>query len=113
MKPRIAITVPHSMDLDYSERSWPQYAMAIERSGGEAVKVPLGLSQAAVADLINSCQGVLLPGSGADVNPQKYGQEPIPECAPPDRAREAVAECVARGDACPGPCNPAGESPGR
>jgi putative glutamine amidotransferase len=94
MKPRIAIPVPHSTDLDYSERSWPQYAAAIERAGGEAVKIPLGLPQNATADLINTCQGVLLPGSGADVNPHKYGQEPIEECAPPDPAREAVDELL-------------------
>lgn len=94
MKPRIAIPMPHSTDLDYSERSWPQYASAVERAGGEAVKVPLDLPQAAVADLIQTCQGVLLPGSGADVNPQKYGQEAIPECAPADPAREAVDELL-------------------
>ena len=94
MKPRIAIPMPHSTDLDYSERSWPQYASAVERAGGEAVKVPLDLSQAAVADLIHTCQGFLLPGSGADVNPQKYGQEAIPECAPADPAREAVDELL-------------------
>ena len=94
MKPRIAIPVPHSTDLAYSERSWPQYADPIERSGGEAVKVPLDLPQAAVADLINSCQGILLPGSGADVNPQKYGQELEPESAPADPRREAVDELL-------------------
>jgi putative glutamine amidotransferase len=94
MKPRIAIPVPHSTDLEYSERSWPQYAAAVERAGGEPIKIPLGLSQSAVADLINRCQGVLLPGSGADVNPQKFGQEAIPECAPADPAREAVDELL-------------------
>jgi putative glutamine amidotransferase len=94
MKPRIAIPVPHSTDLDYSERTWPQYATAIERAGGEAVKIPLGLPQNATADLINTCQGILLPGSGADVNPHKYGQEPTEECSPSDPAREAVDELL-------------------
>jgi putative glutamine amidotransferase len=37
---------------------------------------------------------VLLPGSGADVNPEKYGQEPIAECHPADPAREAVDELL-------------------
>ena len=45
MKPRIAIPVPHSNDLAYSQRSWPQYAETVERSGGEAVKIPLDLSR--------------------------------------------------------------------
>jgi putative glutamine amidotransferase len=94
MKPRIAIPLPHSIDLEYSERSWPQYAAAVERAGGEAVRISLNLTQNEVANLINTCQGVLLPGSGADVNPQKFGQEAIPECAPADPAREAVDELL-------------------
>src|ERR1700712_2765198 len=94
MKPRIAIPMPHSTELEYSERSWPQYAAAVAQAGGEAIKVPLGLAQNSIADLIGSCQGFLLPGSGADVNPQKYGQDAIPECAPADPAREAVDELM-------------------
>ena len=84
MKPRIAIPVPTSTDFDYNRRSWRQYAVAVERSGGEPVEVPLTDPPAATAQLIAGCQGVLLPGSGADVNPQKYGQQPIDECAPAD-----------------------------
>jgi putative glutamine amidotransferase len=94
MKPRIAIPVPHSTDIEYSERAWPQYAAAVEQAGGEAVKVPLTLSQVEVANLIRGCEGFLLPGSGADVNPQKYGQEAVSECKPADRAREAVDELL-------------------
>src|ERR1700692_2967080 len=74
-KPRIAIPVPTRNDLTYNQRSWPEYARAVERAGGVAVEVPLTLSPREIADLINGCQGVLLPGSPADVNPQKYGQE--------------------------------------
>ncbi|HUD23344.1 MAG TPA: gamma-glutamyl-gamma-aminobutyrate hydrolase family protein [Acidobacteriaceae bacterium] len=92
-RPRIAIPIP-SMDPEYSSQAWIQYASAIERSGGEAVEVPLGEPPAATAKLIAGCQGILLPGSGADVNPQKYGQEPIAECAPADLARENVDELL-------------------
>jgi putative glutamine amidotransferase len=95
-RPRIAIPIPTSMDDDYNQRSWPQYAAAVERSGGDAVKVPLGQSAAATAQLIAECQGVLLPGSGADVDPHKYGEEPIAECAPADPAREDVDELLLR-----------------
>ena len=94
VKPRIAIPVPHSTDIEYSEGSWPLYASAIQRSGGEAVKVPLNLSPTATANLINTCQGVLLPGSGADLNPQKYGQDPIEQSSPADRPRENVDELL-------------------
>jgi putative glutamine amidotransferase len=92
--PRIAIPEPHSSDAEYSERSWPQYAHAVEAAGGIAVKIPLSASPAEVAQLAASCEGVLLPGSGADVNPQKYGEEAIPECGEADSAREAVDELL-------------------
>lgn len=93
-KPRIAIPMPTSFDLEYNQKSWPQYAAAVERAGGEAVPVPLELPPAEIANLINTCQGSLLPGSGADVNPQKYGQDRVEECAPPDPLRENVDELL-------------------
>ena len=36
----------------------------------------------------------MLPGSPADVNPQKYGQDAVPECAAADAPREAVDELL-------------------
>lgn len=91
---RIAIPEPNLTDKEYSERSWPQYARAIEFAGGVPVKVPLRDSPAKVAQLVASCEGVLLPGSPADVNPQKYGEEAEPDCAAADAAREAVDELL-------------------
>jgi putative glutamine amidotransferase len=93
-RPRIAIPIPTSTDPEYNDQGWKQYASAVERSGGEAVAVSLNDPPAATARLIAGCQGVLLPGSGADVNPQKYGQEPTPECAPTDQLRENVDELL-------------------
>lgn len=93
-QPRIAIPEPTSGNPAYNERSWPQYAKAVEESGGIAVKVPLSATQAEVAKLVALCEGVLLPGSGADVDPEKYGNERLPECAPSDPAREAVDELL-------------------
>jgi len=93
-KPRIAIPVPTSSDLEYNQRSWPQYAAAVQQAGGEPVEVALNLTPAQIADLINSCQAVLLPGSPADVNPQKYGHDRIEATAPADHARENVDELL-------------------
>lgn len=93
-RPRIAIPEPTSNDPEYNERSWPQYAQAVEASGGIAVKVPLTAAPAEVAQLASSCEGVLLPGSGADVDPEKYGHERIPACGAADPAREAVDELL-------------------
>jgi len=93
-QPRIAIPTPTATDLEYNRRSWPEYAAAVERSGGDPVEVPLNEPPAVTAKRIAGCQGVLLPGSGADVNPQKYGQEPQEECAQADLARENVEELL-------------------
>src|SRR6201986_4388239 len=96
LKPRIAIPEPTSAEPDYNQRSWPQYAHAVEACGAVAVPIPLAASPATVANLVASCSGVLLPGSPADVNPQKYGEEPLRECAAADPAREAVDELLLR-----------------
>ena len=93
-QPRIAIPEPTSGDTAYNERSWPQYAKAVEASGGVAVKIPLSATPSQAAQLVASCEGVLLPGSGADVDPEKYGQMRIAECGPADPAREAVDELL-------------------
>jgi putative glutamine amidotransferase len=94
MPPRIAIPVPTSTDLDYNRRAWPAYAAAVTQSGGTPVEIPLNAPPATTAKLIATCQAILLPGSPADVNPQKYGQSPAPETNPADPARENVDELL-------------------
>jgi putative glutamine amidotransferase len=90
MTPRIAIPLPTSNDLAYNQRSWPAYASAVSRSGGEPVAVELGATDAEISRLAASCDGVLLPGSHADVDPARYGAERDPASAPADAAREAA-----------------------
>ncbi len=93
-KPRIAIPVPTSADAAYNERCWPQYAAAIVAVGGEPVRIALGLDPSETARLVASAEAVLLPGSPADVHPQKYGQAAHPCTAAPDPAREATDELL-------------------
>jgi putative glutamine amidotransferase len=88
MKPRIAIPIPTLSDHDYNQRSWSAYAEAVRQAGGEPVEVPL--STTGLASIMESCHGILLPGSPADVDPEHYGETRIPECADPDQARETV-----------------------
>jgi putative glutamine amidotransferase len=90
MTPRIAIPLPTSRDLAYNQRSWPAYASAVTRSGGEAVAFELGSTPAQLRALAATCDGVLLPGSPADVDPALYGAERDPASAPADPAREAM-----------------------
>jgi putative glutamine amidotransferase len=94
VRPRIAIPVPTLSELEYNRRAWPQYASAVEAAGGEPVEVPLTLSQSEVARLITGCQGMLLPGAGPDLNPQKYGAEREPASNPDDPARENVDDLL-------------------
>ncbi|MGA8938341.1 MAG: gamma-glutamyl-gamma-aminobutyrate hydrolase family protein [Acidobacteriaceae bacterium] len=90
MTPRIAIPVPTSTDLPYNQRSWPSYATAVTQSGGEPVAVDLATPVDELRRLVAGCDGVLLPGSPADVDPELYGAERDPASAPTDAAREAV-----------------------
>ena len=90
MKPRIAIPLPTSSDLPYNQRSWPAYATAVTRSGGEPVAIDISASAAQIAALAASCDGILLPGSPADVDPSLYGADRDPASSPADPAREAA-----------------------
>src|SRR5258708_39316275 len=92
MAPRIAIPVPHSGDAEYAERALSQYVHAIEMAGGEPVRIPLDQSDAQVMTLIEHCDGVVLPGSKADVDPAKYDAPRDPKTAPADSKRDAVDE---------------------
>jgi putative glutamine amidotransferase len=94
MLPRIAIPLPHSGDVEYAERALPQYVHAVEMVGGEAVRIPLDLPQAEAMKLIEACDGVLLPGSKADVDPAKYGASKDPRTAPFDSGRDSVDELL-------------------
>lgn len=86
--PRIAIPEPTSTDEAYNRRSMPQYIHAVEAAGGVAVPIPLLQSRAEQTSLLASCSGILLPGSPADIDPSRYGQEAVKECAAKDEARE-------------------------
>jgi putative glutamine amidotransferase len=94
MRPRIAIPVPHSGDAEYASRALPQYVRAVELAGGEAVAVPLDCVASKIEGVIDGCDGVLLPGSRADVLPAKYGAARGPKTAEADLPRDAVDELL-------------------
>ncbi len=94
MRPRIAIPVPHSGDAEYAGRALPQYLRAVELAGGEAVAVPLDCTASKIEGLVGGCDGVLLPGSRADVLPEKYGAARDPKTAEADLPRDAVDELL-------------------
>ena len=94
MPARIAIPLPTHHDLAYNRLNWPAFADAVRACGAEPVEFSLDLSPRAVAELANTCQAILLPGSPADVNPGKFGQERDEATAPADLARENVDELL-------------------
>ena len=87
MTPKIAIPSPTSADAGYNDCCWPQYAFAVRAAGGEAVRLSLD-DLSALGKLIESCDGLLLPGSPADVDPVLYGQQRHPSAAASDAFRE-------------------------
>jgi putative glutamine amidotransferase len=58
------------------------------------VVVSLSESPAHVAQLLAGTQGVLLPGSRFDVDPERFGEPRLPACGPADPARTAVDELL-------------------
>jgi putative glutamine amidotransferase len=93
MPPVIAVPQP-SVDTDYNGRSLPAYVKALEAAGAEALVVPLKEPQERVAQMLAGVQGILLPGSRFDVDPQRYGEQRMAACGPDDPARTAVDELL-------------------
>ena len=94
MKPRIAIPIPNSIKPDYAMRALPQYEHAIREAGGEPVIIDVTAPSAAIAQKVKTCDGVLLPGSPADVDPEKYGAARHPATADADVLRDNADELL-------------------
>ncbi len=94
--PRIAIPMPHSTDREYAERAIPQYERAVKQAGGEPVRIPLDQTPTELMKLIERCDGVLLPGSNADVEPARFSAPRSPHTAAADPRRDAVDELLLR-----------------
>ncbi len=90
IKPRIAIPTPTTADRDYNRRNLPAYLAAIEQAGGVPVEISLTATRVEQQSLADTCTGILLPGSPADIDPSRYGQPPDPASAAPDLPRETA-----------------------
>jgi len=94
MRPRIAIPVPNSTRTDYVLRALPQIEHAVREAGGEPVVIDVKGMNAEIAQAVKLCDGVLLPGSPADVDPEKYGAQRHPKTAPADALRDNADELL-------------------
>jgi putative glutamine amidotransferase len=92
--PRVAIPVPHSGNREYADRALPQYEDAVRQAGGEPVRIELELSPADVLKQAEGCDAVLLPGSRADVNPEKYNAARHEKTADMDVKRDLVDDLL-------------------
>ncbi len=92
MPVRIAIPEPTSSDSDYNERSLSPYIDALAAAGAEPVVVLLSGSQEGIAKALSGVEGILLPGSRYDVDPERYGEKREPECGEADPLRTTVDE---------------------
>lgn len=92
MPVRIAIPEPTSSDPEYNGRSLPPYIDALKAAGAEPVVIALSEPQQRVAQMLAGVEGILLPGSRYDVDPQRYGMAREPECSEADAGRTAVDE---------------------
>ena len=78
----------------YNQRALPQYLHALIAAGATPIVIPLHETPQRVAKILSTVQGILLPGSPADIDPQKYGESRNPHTAPPDNPRAAVDELL-------------------
>lgn len=74
-RPRIGITMRIELETDrfYLSRF---YSEAVEAVGGAPLHISLIPNREYIAVVMDGIDGVLLPGSNSDVDPQRYGSEP-------------------------------------
>lgn len=86
--------MPHSTDTEYGERAIPQYERAVALAGGNPVRIPLDRPNSEVQKLVENCDGVLLPGSNADVDPARFRQARSTHTAAADPRRDEVDDLL-------------------
>jgi putative glutamine amidotransferase len=76
-RPFIGITLRHELETErfYLAR-W--YGEAVEAAGGIPAHLSLIPRVGYVSEVLSRLDGVLLPGSASDVDPLRYGREPLP-----------------------------------
>jgi len=90
----VAIAEPTGGDPAFNQRSLPAYLSALRSAGATPIVVPLHERPDRIARLPAGVQGILLPGSVFDIDPQRYGEDPVHGCGESDAARTAVDELL-------------------
>ncbi len=87
-------------DREYSERAIPQYEHAVTLAGGEPVRIPLDSRRMTSRRSLQRCDGVLLPGSNADVDPARFRRARSLHTAAADPRRRRSRRPIARRRIC-------------
>lgn len=97
MKPIIAVTTTiDAKGGDYRQPRialYANYIAVLERAGLTPVLVTPAHNERSIRQLVDACAGLVLSG-GDDIDPSRYGQDPIPELGPVNPPRD-IAECRA------------------
>lgn len=87
--PRIGVPLRRASEEQAQDREKIElYLKAIEAAGGKPQLISLFLSTEQLRQVCDELDGVVLPGSPADVDPGEYGQRARPETTEPDSYRE-------------------------
>jgi putative glutamine amidotransferase len=93
MRPLVAVTTtidPKGGDYKRPRVAlYASYLSPLERVGLTPVLITPAHSAAAIEQLVGLCQGLVLTG-GADIDPSRYGHEPIPELGEVNPPRDAA-----------------------
>jgi putative glutamine amidotransferase len=79
-----------------NRRKLDYYFDAVRKAGGEPEEISLLAGEAALAAQVAELNGFILPGSAADVQPERFGQKRHPRTNPADTAREAADSSILR-----------------
>jgi putative glutamine amidotransferase len=92
-RPFIGITLRHELETErfYLAR-W--YSEAVEAAGGVPVHLSLIPRVGYVSEVLSRLDGVLLPGSASDVDPLRYGRDPLPNLGAVHPLRDETDELV-------------------
>jgi len=88
-RPRVGVPWRTVAEESANKRgAYEHYLNAIREAGGEPVEVSLRLPEEELRQLARSLDAVVLTGSPADVDPQRFGSARHPAAARPDPDRE-------------------------
>src|SRR5579863_2361077 len=88
-RPRVGVPWRSVAEESAQKRAaYEHYLNAIREAGGEPVEVSLRLPEDQLQQLARSLDAVVLTGSPADVDPQRFGSPRHPAATRPDPDRE-------------------------